>query len=325
MRDAEVGGACEEAVEEVDDVVVGASVEEHLAVEAAGELQAEVVGDIVFRRQARLEAGLVEAGIVDEAHAGVEEQTGVAAGAFADAPLIGGVGRDIRRGLLLRRAAGELIAGVVAFHAEAVLESVTADEVGDLQRHVEAADVAVAVLAAAVVEGDAVVGIGQRALEDGRRAGDEDEVHACAIVLPVEGVDGVVAVDLVVEAESEDTHLAAGAAVERQLAVEVEVVEGQAALDIGVYLLGGVGEERVLGAEEVGDGGLRLGGLAFQRTFEDKTGAEGVEAQLAGMVFLVSVAGGDVHHRTETAAVFGAEATGVDIGVEDDVGLEDRV
>ena len=43
------------------------------------------------------------------------------------------------------------------------------------------------------------------------------------------------------------------------------------------------------------------------------------------MAFLVAVAGGDVHDRGEASAVFGAEAAGIDVGVEDDIGLEDGV
>ena len=43
------------------------------------------------------------------------------------------------------------------------------------------------------------------------------------------------------------------------------------------------------------------------------------------MVAFVSVARADVHHRRQTTAILGPEAAGIDVGVEDDVGLEDGV
>ncbi len=84
-------------------------------------------------------------------------------------------------------------------------------------------------------------------------------------------------------------------------------------------------EEGVFHGEEVGDGRGAGVGLALEGAFEDEVGTKGVEAYLAGVATFVTVAGGDIHHRRETAAVLGAEATGVDVGIEDDVGLEDRI
>lgn len=318
----EVGRAGEEAAEEVHDVVVGACVEEYLAVETAGEFQAQVLVDVVFRGQARLEAGLGEGGVVDEAHPGVEQP-------FAGLDVEGGKDREVGRGLVLRNVflvlVDKLIVSSVSFNAESILQFVVSQKVCDLHVGVETANLAVAFVAGAVVEGDGVLRVGHATVEDGRGTGDEHEVGARAVVLPVVVGDGLVAEHLVVETEAEEVQLAAGARVETQLAVDVEEVEGQAAVDIAIELLGGLRQVGVLGGDEVGDGALRCGALAFQRSFQYEAGAEGVDAYLAAVVALVAVARRDVHHRRHASAVFGAEAACVDVGVEDDVGLEDGV
>ena len=319
---SEVGTAGQEAGEEVDDVVVGACVEEYLAVESAGHLEAQLVGGIVFGGDARLQLCAGEGGVVDEAHPWVEQP-------FVGGELVGGVQRQVGRGDMLRDPLGvvvvEAVVGVVALDGETVAETVGTDEVRHLQGGVEAADGTVLVFPRAVVEGDVVVAVGHGAFQDGRRAGDEHEVGAQPIVAPVVVGDGLIVAYRVVEVEAEEADLAAGARVGRNLAVEVEKVEGQAAVDVGVEQLGGLGEVGVLGGEQVGDGGLGGGGLLLDRTFQDEVGAEGVDAYLAGVVAFVAVARGDVHHRRHAAAVFGTEAAGVDVGVEDDVGLEDGV
>ena len=107
-----------------------------------------------------------------------------------------------------------MVVGVVALHAESVAELVGTDEVGYLEVHVEAANLAVFLVGGAVVEGDVVVGPCYGAVEDGGGAGDEGEVGAEAVVLPVVVGEGLVADDLIVEAETEEVDLAAGAAVD---------------------------------------------------------------------------------------------------------------
>ena len=79
----EVGRACEEAVEEVDNVVVRTGVEEDLAVESAGEFQTQVLAEVVFCCQSGLDVGAAEGGVIHQSHAGVENP-------FAQAEIVGG-------------------------------------------------------------------------------------------------------------------------------------------------------------------------------------------------------------------------------------------
>ena len=117
----EFARAGEEAAEEVDDVVVGACVEEYLAVEATSHFEPEAVGGVVFGGEARLEATGVERGVVDVAQAGVDEP--VAGGDF-----VGGVGGDVDGVFVLFciDAIGVvvLIVGGVAFEGKAVAQAV---------------------------------------------------------------------------------------------------------------------------------------------------------------------------------------------------------
>ena len=331
----ELRRACEEAGEEVDDVVVGACIEEHLAVEAAGELQTQFVCSVPFGCHTGLGRHRVDRlrGVGHQTEARVEQPAAVV-------ELVGAENGEHRRRLMLRYTLAvlvpELVVGVVALDAEAVLQTVLADEVGHLHIDVEAVDGAVFVVAGTVVECDAVVGIGDGAFENCRGAGDEAEVGAGAVVAPMVVGDGLVVGHRVVEVETEEAGLAAGARVDGELAVEVHEVERQAALygnfveaqrggQFVVEQRRGLGEVGVLGRQQVGDGGPRFVRFLLQRSFEDEVGAKGVEAHLAGVVTLVAVAGRDVHHRRQAAAILGTEAAGVDVGVEDDVGLEDGV
>ena len=117
----EFARAGEEAAEEVDDVVVGACVEEYLAVEATSHFEPEAVGGVVFGGEAWLEATGVERGVVDVAQAGVDEP--VAGGDF-----VGGVGGDVDCVFVLFciDAIGVvvLIVGGVAFEGKAVAQAV---------------------------------------------------------------------------------------------------------------------------------------------------------------------------------------------------------
>ena len=174
-------------------------------------------------------------------------------------------------------------------------------------------------------EVDEVVGVGHVAFEDGTGAGDEHETGARAVVAPVVVGESLVAEHLVVESEAEEVNLAARPRVDGEFSVEVQKVEGEAALDIGVDEGGGTGEVGVFGREKVGYGDVAVLVLAFQRAFKEDIGPEGIEANLSAVAFLVAVAGGDVHDRRESAAVLGAEAAAVDVGVKDDIGLEDGV
>ena len=66
-------------------------------------------------------------------------------------------------------------------------------------------------------------------------------------------------------------------------------------MEVWVENVGCLGEERILGREEVGDSGTADRSFFFKGAFEEDAGAEGVEADFARVAFLVSVAGGDVH------------------------------
>ena len=160
-RYVELARAGEEAGEEVDDVVVRAGVKDNLAVEAGGKFEAQVVAHIVFCRQARLEAGLVERGVVDIAQARVEQPV-------AEVGVVGDVGRE-GAGVLVLSAVDAVVVGVavvggIALDADAVACLVDAYEVGDAQRHIEARDAAELRCAGAVVEGDIVFGVGHGAV-----------------------------------------------------------------------------------------------------------------------------------------------------------------
>src|SRR5574344_2166790 len=43
------------------------------------------------------------------------------------------------------------------------------------------------------------------------------------------------------------------------------------------------------------------------------------------MTFFVAVARLDIHNRGKTSAIFRTETSGVDVGIEDDIGLENRI
>ena len=115
--------------------------------------------------------------------------------------------------------------GGCQLHVETVFEPVGAHEIGDIETHVEIVD------AAGVFELvghlDFVVGIGQMAFQYGAGAGDNHEIGAEAVVLPMEIGERLIAYHLVVETETEQVDFAARAGVDRHFAVEVEEVEGE--------------------------------------------------------------------------------------------------
>ncbi len=227
----ELAGTREEAVEEVDDIVVATGVEEDLAVEASCHLDTEAVGGVPFGREARFELWVVERGIVDETQTRVDEP------AVADV-VVGAIEGDIGGVLVLRLGhevlVGEDIVGGVAFEAHTHLEIVFAEEIGDVDRGIEAADLAALGTAREIVEAYLIVGEGYGAVDERRHTGHESEVGAESVVLPMEVGDGLIAVDTVVEAETEEAEFAARAGVERQLAIDVEEIERHAAFHIGI-------------------------------------------------------------------------------------------
>ena len=83
-------------------------------------------------------------------------------------------------------------------------------------------------------------------------------------------------------------------------------------------------EIRILCREDKGQRDvIRCFGL-LQRTFKHHLGAKAVGTEFTRKSFLVTITGGDVHDGGDTAAIFGTETTGVDIGIADDIGIEHR-
>ena len=264
----------EEAAEQVDDVVVRAGIEDNLAVQSAGQLDAQPVGGVPLGCQARFHARLAERYVVHQPYARVDNPV-------ARLDVVGCVGRDVGCVfvLFLRDAVGVRVVVFrgVALHADAAFQLVLAEEVGHVDGGVEAADAAVLVLLAVVVQPHQIVGIGHGAVEDGRGARHEHEVASHAVVAPVVVGDGLVAQHLVVETETEQVEFASRTGVERQLAVQVQEVERQSSVDIGIHRRGGLGEVGVLGCQQVGDGCRVVGRLPFQRSFGYQSCAESVE------------------------------------------------
>ena len=230
-----VSRAGKESGEEIDDVVVRTGVEEYLAVETARHLEAQVVGGIVFGGKARLKVETLQGGVIDHAHAWIGNE-------FAGIQVVGAIHgeRGARLPLLdgVAVVVDKSVVGGVALDAQAILHLVLSEEIGDLHRHVESANLTEFVVFAAVVQGDVVFRIGNAAVQNGRRTRDKHEVGAGTDVLPMVVGDGLVAVHTVVKAETEEVQLAAGAGVEGEFAVEVEEVEGQSSVHVVVENLG---------------------------------------------------------------------------------------
>ena len=127
-------------------------------------------------------------------------------------------------------AVGDIIGGV-AEHFKTVFQGVFAHELAEIEAHVEAVDVAVAVRVVGFFHARGVTRIGNVTLNHhGSFARNDEEIGTCAEGIPAEVGERHVVVHLVVEREAEQIDLAAVGRIERYFTVNVLEVERQPVL-----------------------------------------------------------------------------------------------
>ena len=172
-RNIEVVGSSEGSIEEVDDIVVRACIKEYLAVKTSGHFDAELVGNIVLGRNARLQASRIESVVIDIANAWVDKP-------IASGNLVGYVsGQAVGVFMLFYvQTIGvvEEVVGRVAFDCDTVTHPIGADKVGDVQSHVKSVNATMVVVVRGVSKAHVVVGIGYVSLENGTGSSDEHKV-----------------------------------------------------------------------------------------------------------------------------------------------------
>ena len=312
--------AREESVEQVDHVAVVGACHQVLRIAASGAFETQVVVDVVFGSKAGLQReGHV--GVFLQTQAGLQQE-------IAHHELVFGKGTDFRAvSVVFDRdvvtVGLEVRGGTCDLDAE--LQGVFPKEVVEVEPHADVADLAEAVRVVQLLHLSVVLGIGEVTLDHHRGfAGDDDEVGTCTPRIPAEVGQRLVVVYLVVEGETEDVHLGTVRRIERDLGIDVGIVERQSRLgSVVVQHLAGLLQIGVLGRQHVGDRGIVGTFGLLERAFHREFCTEAVGTDFSCPAFLVAVTCGDVHHRRDAASIFRSETARIDLGIANDVRVED--
>ncbi len=331
-------GAGEEAHKEVHDVEFVDGADQVLRVEAAGELEAEVVVEVHLDAEARFDLHIGLGGEVLEAQSGFEDDV---AELLLEFEIAGNFGVEIFLFEIDVEGVLEAEVGIETGKFKAVVDLTSGVEGGKVHDGGEGIDGAGARASVGLFEGDEVVAAGGDTFdEDIGVLRDEGEVGAATGIGPAE-VGDIDEVEAVGEIEPEQVELAAVFADEGHFGVQVGKAEGKADIaevgeagiaggegveggvgSVAIEHLGGLVEVGVFAGDEEG-GAAAAAFLQFlDGPFEEHFRLEGACRDEAAEFLAVAFAGFDIYNGGNAAAVFGVEAAGEHIHAADGLGFE---
>ena len=232
----QVVDARKEAIEKVHDIAVTRGGDEVLRIHAGGGLDAKPVGGVVFEGKTRFwrHAAFVYRSVPLQTETWFKYQ-------LAKRGLVFEVCTDFSRIVFIVNldvavvAVGRVFRSVPQ-HFNTVFQGVFTKEIAEIEAHVETVDAAVARLIVSFFHRGFIAGIGEVTFHhDGRFSRNDEEIGTSSVGIPLEIGKRLVIVHLVVEGEAKEIDFAAVRRIERELSVNVLIVEGQTVF-VGVFV-----------------------------------------------------------------------------------------